>query len=165
MSIKVAVIGAGSVGFTRGMCRDILCVPEFQDTEFAFTDINQRNLDMVYQLCKRDIEANGLPAKVTRHHRTAARRSTDANYVFCFVRVGGLEAFADRHRHPAEVRRGPVRRRHALRRRHHVRPAHHPRAAGFLQGHQRSRRARLPVPQLLQPDGDEHLGVQQVRQA
>ena len=30
MAIKVAVIGAGSVGFTREHLRDILCVPELQ---------------------------------------------------------------------------------------------------------------------------------------
>ncbi|MEN6644063.1 MAG: alpha-glucosidase/alpha-galactosidase [Armatimonadia bacterium] len=93
MPIKVAIIGAGSIGFTRGQVRALLTVPELQDTEFAFTDINPQNLDMVYQLCKRDIEAAGLPAKVsaTTDRREAFR---DADYVFSFVRVGGLEAFA-----------------------------------------------------------------------
>ena len=93
MSIKVAVIGAGSIGFTRGQVRAILCVPELCDTEFAFTDINERNLDMVYQLVDRDIRASGLPAKVSAatDRREAFR---DADYVLCFVRVGGLEAFA-----------------------------------------------------------------------
>ncbi|MDI9586221.1 MAG: alpha-glucosidase/alpha-galactosidase [Acidobacteriota bacterium] len=92
MPIKVAVIGAGSIGFTRAQVRDILCIPELRDTEFAFTDINERNLDMVYQLCKRDIEASGLPAKVSA---TLDRREAfkDANYVYSFVRVGGLEGF------------------------------------------------------------------------
>jgi alpha-galactosidase len=74
------------------MVRDILCVPELQDTRFAFTDLNPHNLDMVYQLCKRDIESAGLPAtlEATEDRRAAL---TDANYVFSFVRVGGLEAF------------------------------------------------------------------------
>jgi alpha-galactosidase len=40
--IKVAFIGAGSIGFTRGILRDILCVPEFRDNvAFAFTDIKR----------------------------------------------------------------------------------------------------------------------------
>ncbi len=93
MPLKVAIIGAGSIGFTRGIMRDILCVPEFRDTQFAFSDISQRNLDMVYQLCARDIEAAGLPARITA---TLDRREalTDADYVFCVVRVGGLEEFA-----------------------------------------------------------------------
>lgn len=92
MSIKVAVIGAGSVGFTRGMCRDILTVPELQDTRFAFTDINEHNLDMVTQLVRRDIEASHLPATVTA---TVDRKPAieGADYVLSFVRVGGLEAF------------------------------------------------------------------------
>lgn len=92
MAIKVGIIGAGSIGFTRHMVRDILCVPELRDTEFAFTDINERNLEMVHQLCKRDIEAAGLPAKITA---TTDRREAfrEANYVYSFVRVGGLEAF------------------------------------------------------------------------
>ncbi len=90
--IKITVIGAGSVGFTRAICRDVLCVPELQDTQFTFMDIDARNLDMVYQLVKRDIESAGLPATVTA--TTNQREAlTGANYVFSFVRVGGLEAF------------------------------------------------------------------------
>jgi alpha-galactosidase len=91
--MKVTVIGAGSIGFTRGIVHDILCVPEFARTEFAFTDISERNLDMVYQLVKRDVDAAGLPARITA---TTNRREalTGANYVFSVVRVGGLEGFA-----------------------------------------------------------------------
>jgi alpha-galactosidase len=91
--MKVAVIGAGSIGFTRGILRDILSVPEFRDNcDFAFTDINKRNLDMVYQLCKRDMESNGVKSRIsaTLNRREAVR---NANYVFCVVRIGGLEAF------------------------------------------------------------------------
>lgn len=93
MGMKVAVIGAGSVGFTRTLCRDILTVPEFRDTRFAFTDINAENLSMVEQLMRRDIEASGLPATI---ESTLDRRRAieGANYVMSFVRVGGLEAFA-----------------------------------------------------------------------
>ncbi len=93
MSIKIAVIGAGSVGFTRGISRDILTVPELQDTEFAYHDINQHNLDMVAQLMARDIASNKVPAKIKT---TLSRREAleGADYVLSFVRVGGLEAFA-----------------------------------------------------------------------
>ena len=64
MSFKVAFIGAGSIGFTRDLLRDLLSVPEFRDIEVAFTDINERNLDMVTRLCQRDIDANGLNIKI-----------------------------------------------------------------------------------------------------
>jgi len=47
---KVAIIGAGSVGFTKTLISDILKVPEFTACEFALTDINQHNLDMVRQI-------------------------------------------------------------------------------------------------------------------
>src|SRR5512133_3307849 len=93
MAIKVAMIGAGSIGFTRRLLRDVLGVPELADTQFAFTDISQQNLDMVTQLCRRDIEFNQLPAKIVA---TTDRRKAvaDADFVLCMVRVGGLEGFA-----------------------------------------------------------------------
>ena len=50
MSFKVAFIGAGSIGFTRGLLADLLTVPEFHDIEISFMDINPDNLRMVTQL-------------------------------------------------------------------------------------------------------------------
>ncbi len=92
MSIKVTIIGAGSVGFTRGMCRDILTVPELKDTRFAFTDISEHNLSMVAALVGRDIESGALPASVeATTDRKAALEGAD--YVMSFIRAGGLEAF------------------------------------------------------------------------
>ncbi|MBE5766921.1 MAG: alpha-glucosidase/alpha-galactosidase [Clostridiales bacterium] len=93
MSFKLAFIGAGSVGFTRGLLSDILTVPELRDIEVSFTDINEKNLEMVRALCQRDIEANGLNIKI---HATLDRREAlkDAKYVINCVRVGALEAFA-----------------------------------------------------------------------
>lgn len=92
MSFKIAFIGAGSIGFTRRLLSDILSVPELRDIEVAFTDINPHNLDMVYQLCQRDIEANGLDIKInaTLDRREAFR---GAKYVINCVRIGMLEAF------------------------------------------------------------------------
>ncbi|SFJ51180.1 alpha-galactosidase [Paenibacillus sp. UNC496MF] len=92
MSFKVAFVGAGSIGFTRGLMRDLLAVPEFKDIQVAFTDINAHNLDMVTQLVQRDINENGLSIEIqaTTDRREALK---DARYVFCVVRIGGLEAF------------------------------------------------------------------------
>jgi len=86
------MIGAGSIGFTRRLMADLLTVPEFADTTFAFTDISERNLDMVAQLARRDIEGNGLPARI---EATTDRRAAiaDSDYVICMIRQGGLEAF------------------------------------------------------------------------
>ena len=90
--LKIAMIGAGSIGFTRRLMQDLLTVPELGDTVFALTDISAPNLDMVTQLCRRDIAGNHLPARV---EATADRREaiSDADYVICMIRQGGLEAF------------------------------------------------------------------------
>ncbi|HEY7415159.1 MAG TPA: alpha-glucosidase/alpha-galactosidase [Ktedonobacteraceae bacterium] len=92
MTIKIAMIGAGSIGFTRTLLRDILSVPELADTTFAFTDISERNLDMVTQLCRREIAASHLPATIIA---TTDRRAAiaDSDYVISTIRQGGLEAF------------------------------------------------------------------------
>ncbi len=92
MSFRIAFIGAGSIEFTRKLVADLLTVPEFDRVELAFTDINARNLEMVAELCRRDIAHNRRGARIlaTTDRREALR---GARYVFCVVRVGGLEAF------------------------------------------------------------------------
>ncbi|MFX3635036.1 MAG: alpha-glucosidase/alpha-galactosidase [Candidatus Pristimantibacillus sp.] len=92
-NFKITFIGAGSIGFTRGLLRDLLAVEEFSNIEIAFTDINAHNLEMVTELCQRDIRENGLSIKIqsTTDRRVALK---DAKYVICTIRVGGLEAFA-----------------------------------------------------------------------
>ncbi len=92
MPLKIAMIGAGSIGFTRRLMQDLLAVPELADTHFAFMDISPSNLEMVTRLCQRDIAANRLPAAVTA---TLDQRKAiaDSDYVICMIRQGGLEAF------------------------------------------------------------------------
>ncbi len=92
MAAKVAFIGAGSIGFTRMLMSDILTVPELAETQFAFHDIDARNLSMVAQLAQRDVKAYGAGATVTA---TADRRRAleGADYVINCTRIGGLDAF------------------------------------------------------------------------
>ena len=92
MALKIAFIGAGSIGFTRKLIHDLMAVPELRHAQLAMTDISKPNLDMVYRLVKRDLEANGTKTILTA---TTDRRAAlkNANYVFSVVRVGGLEAF------------------------------------------------------------------------
>lgn len=93
-SFKIAFVGAGSIGFTRKLLGDLLTVPEFASLEVALSDISEPNLDMIYRLAERDLRANGLDqVKLTA---TTDRRAAiaGARYVFCTVRVGGVEAFA-----------------------------------------------------------------------
>ncbi len=90
MPLKIAMIGAGSLGFTRRLMRDILTVEELRETTFALSDNNQRNLDAVKTLC--DHEFKGVPCKI---EATTDRRQAlaDADYAICTIRQGGLEAF------------------------------------------------------------------------
>ncbi len=90
--LKIAFLGAGSIGFTRRLVHDILNT-ELQDIHVSLHDINAHNLDMICQILQRDVAASGLPTVVTADlDRRAAL--TGADYVICCVRVGGLEAFA-----------------------------------------------------------------------
>jgi alpha-galactosidase len=92
MAFRIAFIGAGSIGFTRTLVRDLLTVPELRDIDIAFTDTSAKNLEMVSALVERDIRSSGLPTRLTA---TVDRREAlrDAKYVFCVARIGGLEAF------------------------------------------------------------------------
>ncbi len=92
MSIKIAMIGAGSIGFSRRLLHDLVSVHELADTRFAFADIHPHNLEMVTELCRRDLRENRLPATIepTVDSREAI---VDADYVICTIRQGGLEAF------------------------------------------------------------------------
>ena len=69
MSFKIAIIGAGSVGFTKKLFTDILCVPEFRDIEFALTDLSEHNLGMIKAILDKVVESNGLPTRVTANSR------------------------------------------------------------------------------------------------
>ena len=163
MALKIAMIGAGSIGFTRRLMRRILTVPELADTTFAFTDISARE------------PGHGDPALPPRHRSqraarakstprpTGAPRIADADYVICMIRQGGLEAFQTDIDIPLKYGVDQCVGDTICAGGHHVCPAHHPGPARLLPGHPRGRQAGRAVPELLQPDGDEHLGVQQIR--
>jgi alpha-galactosidase len=96
---KICIIGAGSVGFTKKLCSDILTVPEFENIEIALTDINEHNLDLIRQIIEKIVDLNGLKTKVSA--TTDRRKALEgARYVMNCVRIGGLEAFADDIRIP-----------------------------------------------------------------
>ncbi len=97
--LKIAIIGAGSVGFTKKLMTDIVSVPELRDAEFALTDVSEHNLSMIQQILGRIVEANRLPTRITA---TTDRRKaiSGAKYIISCVRVGGLEAYADDIRIP-----------------------------------------------------------------
>ncbi len=93
MSFKIAMIGAGSIGFTRRLVQDLMTVPEFGDIHLALTDINQESLDRITQVIRQDLRANQLSPTVTA---TTDRRQAlgGAKYVLCTIRAGDLDALA-----------------------------------------------------------------------
>lgn len=93
MLFKIAFIGAGSIGFTRQLLSDLMCVPKFRDNiEIWFTDINQNNLDMVTTLCTKDLRENGVSIEI---HSTLDRKAAlkGARYVINCARIGCLDGF------------------------------------------------------------------------
>lgn len=92
--LKIAIIGAGSVGFTKKLMTDIISVPELRDVEFALTDVSEHNLSMIRQILETIVAANNLPTRITA--TTDRRKAIEgAKYIISCVRVGGLEAYAD----------------------------------------------------------------------
>ena len=65
MPKKFAFIGAGSLGFTRGLVKDILTFDAFKDAEICLMDIDETRLKYSKQGVARIIEAGKYPATVT----------------------------------------------------------------------------------------------------
>lgn len=92
MPLTIAFIGAGSIGFTRKICRDLLGVPEFSEIHFRLHDIDPEGLEQVRQLIAKDVTDNRLGAQVGAFpNRREALEGAD--YVINCTRIGGLEAF------------------------------------------------------------------------
>jgi len=62
---KITLIGAGSLGFTSELVRDILTFPLLEDAHIALMDINAERLDFSYKTVLKLVEAGKYPAKVT----------------------------------------------------------------------------------------------------
>ena len=76
---KIVFIGAGSLGFTRGLVRDVLTFPLLQDAELALVDINKERLDFARRACEKIVAMGNYPAKVTATtDRREALRGADA---------------------------------------------------------------------------------------
>jgi alpha-galactosidase len=89
---KIAFIGAGSIGFTRGLVRDILTFPLLRDATLSLMDIDPERLDFAYQSVKKIIDLGGYPAKVEATlNRVEALKGADA--VLVTILAGGTEVW------------------------------------------------------------------------
>jgi alpha-galactosidase len=76
---KVAFIGAGSIGFTRGLVRDLLTFPLLQDATIALMDIDAERLEFARKSVQRIIDLGNYPARIeTTMDRAEALQGADA---------------------------------------------------------------------------------------
>ena len=89
--IKVAMIGAGSVVFSKNLTGDILSFPEFKDATFAYMDIDQDRLEVGANLCRKVGRALGANPRIEAH---ADRRESlrGADFVINMVQIGGFDS-------------------------------------------------------------------------
>jgi len=62
---KIVFIGAGSLGFTRGLVRDLMTFPLLQNSEIALVDIDAERLEFAKKACEKIISMRNYPARIT----------------------------------------------------------------------------------------------------
>lgn len=92
MPRKIAFIGAGSFGFTRGLVRDILTFPAFSDATIALMDVNPERLAYIKRAVDRIVAEGSYPATVVA---TTDRKEalTGADGVLCTILAGELDVW------------------------------------------------------------------------
>jgi alpha-galactosidase len=95
---KVAFVGAGSLGFTRDLVRDILTFPRLQDATLALMDIDAERLEFAQASVQRIVDMGCYPARVEAT-LDRAEALTGADAVLCTILVGGTEVW----RHDIEI--------------------------------------------------------------
>jgi len=95
---KIAFIGAGSLGFTAGLVRDILTFPLLKDATLALMDINAERLEVARTAVERLIQAGNYPAQVTATF-DRAKALKGADVVLTTILSGSTEVW----RHDIEI--------------------------------------------------------------
>ena len=87
---KIAFIGAGSFGFTRGLVRDILTYPELEGSEISLMDIDEERLGYIKKAVDRIVKEGEYPANVVATtDRKEALKGADA--VLVTILQGGVD--------------------------------------------------------------------------
>jgi alpha-galactosidase len=89
--IKVAMIGAGSVVFSKNLTGDILSFPEFRNATLAYMDIDRDRLEVGAALCRKVAKALGASPRI---QATLDRRQAleGADFVINMVQIGGFDS-------------------------------------------------------------------------
>ncbi|NLW51261.1 MAG: alpha-galactosidase [Candidatus Brocadiaceae bacterium] len=95
---KIAFIGAGSFGFTRGLVRDILTFPLLKDATLSLMDVNTERLDFARRAVQAIADKGQYPARIeATMDRREALQGADA--VVCTILAGGVNVW----RHDIEI--------------------------------------------------------------
>jgi alpha-galactosidase len=89
--IKVAMIGAGSVVFSKNLTGDILSYPEFKDATLTYMDIDPERLEVGAALCRKVAQTLGATPRI---EATLDRREAlaGADFVINMVQIGGFDS-------------------------------------------------------------------------
>src|SRR3954469_9052486 len=89
--IKVAMIGAGSVVFSKNLTGDILGFPEFRNATFSYMDVDRDRREVGANLWRKVGRARGAEPKIeaTLDRREALR---GADFVINMVQIGGFDS-------------------------------------------------------------------------
>jgi alpha-galactosidase len=89
---KITFIGAGSLGFTRKLVRDILTFPLLKDSTITLMDIDAERLDFARRAVQRIVDLGNYPATVeaTMDRATALK---DADVVLVTILAGGVDVW------------------------------------------------------------------------
>jgi alpha-galactosidase len=89
--IKVAMIGAGSVVFSKNLTGDILSYPEFKNATLSYMDVDADRLEVGANLCRKVAKALGANPKI---EATLDRRQAldGADFVINMVQIGGFDS-------------------------------------------------------------------------
>ncbi len=89
---KIAFIGAGSLGFTRNLVRDILTFPLLENATLSLMDIDKERLDFIHKSINKIVHMGNYPAKVeATTNRAEALKGADV--VIVTVLAGGFEVW------------------------------------------------------------------------
>jgi alpha-galactosidase len=89
---RIAFIGAGSLGFTRGLVRDMLTFPLLRDSTLVLMDIDKDRLDFARRAVQTIVDRGNYPAKVVATlDRREALKGADA--VLTTILAGGVNVW------------------------------------------------------------------------
>ncbi len=95
---KIAFVGAGSLGFTSQLVRDILTFPLLEDSTISLMDINAERLDFSKRMVQKYIDAGKYPAKLETT-MSLKEALEGADVVLCTILSGNTDVW----RHDIEI--------------------------------------------------------------